>query len=171
MIRKICIFDFDGTLIHTPTSDIGKDIWLQKTGHVFPYVGWWSKKESLDMDIFHIPVNGYVHKKYVEAYSDTSTITVLATGRLVKLKNQVEKILNHHDLKFDHLELNTGMETFLFKKLLFERLIAKYNPEVVTMYDDRHDHIVQFEKWARFQPCKIEIIDVTKSDKTPKIFN
>ena len=64
MIKKIVIFDFDGTLCFTPEPVEGKKIWFEKTGTVFPYPGWWSKKETLDMDIFYIPVNPFVYKKY-----------------------------------------------------------------------------------------------------------
>ena len=170
-MKKIIIFDFDGTLCYTPGPEEGKKIWEEKTGTVFPYPGWWSKKETLDLDIFHIPVNPFVYKKYLEAVAEDNTYLVLATGRLIKLKNEVEKFLRHHNLSFDLVACNNMGETYKFKTKLFEDLINKYNPEVFVMYDDRHDHIVQFEKWARFQPCRVEIIDVTKSDKTPKVIN
>lgn len=171
MIKNVVSFDFDGTLLFTPEPETGKKIWLSKTGNVYPYPGWWGKKESLDLNIFYIPVNPFVHKKYLEARSNPHTHTFLATGRIVKLRNEVDKILNSHDLTFDDVVLNPGMSTLNFKIKLFEQKIAKYKPDVFTMYDDRHDHIVEFEKWARFQKCRIEIIDVTKADKTPKIIN
>jgi hydroxymethylpyrimidine pyrophosphatase-like HAD family hydrolase len=171
MIDKIVVLDFDGTLCYTPGPEEGKKIWEEKTDTVFPYPGWWSKKETLDLNIFNIPVNPFVYKKYLEAVADNNTYVVLATGRLVKLQNEVEKVLRHHNLSFDLVACNSGGETFRFKTKLFEDLINKYKPEVFVMYDDRHEHLVQFEKWARFQPCRVEIIDVTKSDKTPKIIN
>jgi hypothetical protein len=37
------------------------------------------------------------------------------------------------------------------------------------MYDDRFEHLVEFEKWAETIDCKITIIDVI--NKTTKIFN
>lgn len=170
-INKITVFDFDKTMCFTPEPVEGEKIWYEKTGTVWPYTGWWSKKETLDLDIFYIPVNPFVYKKYLEAVADDETFTVLATGRLAKLQREVEKVLNYNNLAFDLVACNTGGETFRFKSKLFEQLINKYDPDIFTMYDDRHDHIVQFEKWARFQPCVVEIIDVTKADKTPKIIN
>ena len=98
-------------------------------------------------------------------------MVILATGRLVKLQREVEKVLRSHNLTFDLVVCNSGGETYRFKTKLFEELINKYKPEVFVMYDDRHDHLVQFEMWARFQPCRVEIIDVTKADKTPKVIN
>jgi hypothetical protein len=32
------------------------------------------------------------------------------------------------------------------------------------MYDDRQEHLVMFEDWAKKQPCRVEIIDVTTSN-------
>ena len=171
MIEKVVIFDFDGTLCWTPGLEECRKVWLEKTGNVWPYVGSWGRKESLDLDIFHIPVNPFVYKKYLEAIADTNTYTVLATGRLLKLRREVEKVLNLNNLSFDQVEFNPGMDTFRFKSQLFENLINKYRPEIFTMYDDRHEHLVEFEKWARFQDCVVEIIDVTKADKTPKLIN
>lgn len=171
-MKKIVTFDFDGTLFFTPGPIEGEKIWREKTGMHWPYEGWWSKKESLDLNIFDIPINPFVYKKYLEAKEDENTYVVLATGRLAnKLQKQVEMVLDQYDLSFDMTALCTGRETYGFKTKLFEDLIKDKRPEVFTMYDDRHDHLVKFETWARFQPCRVEIIDVTKSDKTPKIIN
>ena len=169
MIKKIESFDFDSTMYFTPNQLEGEKVWHEKTGMVWPYNGWWSKKESLDLDIFHIPVNPFVYNKWVKATEDEETMTLMATGRLFKLKNEVNKILKKDGLFFDRIEFNPGMNTYMFKAKLFEQLINKYEPETFVMYDDRHEHLVEFEKWARFQPCTVEIVDVTKFDKTPKV--
>lgn len=171
MIKKIVVFDFDGTLFHTPLPEEGKKIWKDRTGSEFPYTGWWSKKETLDLNIFHIPLNGFVYKEYKQFLNDDNTLIVLATGRLQKLKNEVEKVLSHNNLSFDIVACNTGGDTYRFKTKLFEDLINKYNPSELIMYDDRHEHLTQFEVWARFQPCQISIIDVMKFNKIPKIIN
>ena len=92
-MKKIVSFDFDGTMCFTPGPEEGKKIWEQKTGMVFPYPGWWSKKETLDQNIFHIPVNPFVYKKYLEAVAEDDTMVILATGRLAKLQKEVEKVL------------------------------------------------------------------------------
>ena len=55
--NKLISFDFDDTLCHTPLPEDGKQIWFEKTGTEWPYNGWWSKPESLDLEVFDIPVN------------------------------------------------------------------------------------------------------------------
>ena len=61
------------------------------------------------------------------------------------------------------------MDTYLFKRDLFERLIFRNKPDLFVMYDDRSEHLSKFEDWSKTQPCEIHIIDVIK--KTTKIFN
>ena len=54
-IKKLVCFDFDDTLCNTVKHDDGKVIWREKFGVEYPHRGWWSKPESLDMDIFRSP--------------------------------------------------------------------------------------------------------------------
>ena len=167
--NKIVSFDFDDTLCHTPLPETGKDIWKEKTGFDWPHRGWWSKPESLDIEVFDIPVNEWVYQKYLEAVTDESTYLILATGRIEPLRKEVELVLNHHNLSFDDVFLNFGGDTFTFKTRLFENLIKKYEPEEFIMYDDRQEHLPRFCEWAETQPCKVVVVDVV--NKVTKTFN
>lgn len=69
-MKTLYCFDFDGTLVHSPTPELGKPIWQDRTGDIWPYNGWWGKSESLDTNIFHVPKHEWVHKRYLEAQSD-----------------------------------------------------------------------------------------------------
>jgi hypothetical protein len=84
------------------------------------------------------------------------------------LRPEVEKLLSEKNLAFDAIYLNTGGDTFNFKCRLFERLIRKLGVSEFTMYDDRYEHLVEFEKWAKTIDCRITIIDV--KNKTKKVF-
>ncbi len=166
---KLVSFDFDDTLCHTPLPEVGKEIWLEKTGTEWPHRGWWSKRESLDLDVFDIPINEWVYEKYLNAASDDSTYLVMVTGRVEPLRKEVELVLNHHNLSFDEVYLNFGGDTFSFKTRLFENLIKRVNPDEFIMYDDRQEHLPRFEEWAKTQPCKVTVVDVV--NKTTKTFN
>jgi hypothetical protein len=171
--NKLVCFDFDGTLCFTPEPIEGEKIFLAKTGNQWPYNGWWGKTESIDMDIFHIPVNQWVYKKYLEAVAEPNTYIILATGRLEKvpgMRENVERILESHNLSFDEVYLNTGGDTYRFKTKLFEDLIEKLGVKEFTMYDDRHEHLVKFETWAIDQPSDVNIVDVVNK-KTKTITN
>lgn len=166
---NIVSFDFDGTLFHTSEPVGGKEIFKNKMGIDWPYSGWWSKPETLNLDIFPTPINGYVHREYVKWSSDPESIVILATGRIERIRKEVENVLNFHGLEFDSIHLNPGMETFLFKSKLFEKYIKEYNPTRLIMYDDRQEHLHKFGIWGETQKCEIHIIDVIR--KTTKIIN
>ena len=99
--KRLISFDFDDTMCHTPNPEEGKVIWKEKTGTEWPYGGWWGRSESIDPEVFDIPVNPWVYKKYLEAVSDPDNYVILATGRLRKVPNMlnhVETILNKHNI-------------------------------------------------------------------------
>ncbi len=104
-------------------------------------------------------MNEPVYKKYLDS---SDCYKVLATGRLSKLRSEVTTILDKYNLIFDEVHLNPGMDTFKFKTDLFEKLIYKFRPDVVTIYDDRQTHLQRFREWVKTKPCDIEIVDVTR---------
>ena len=169
-MNKIVVYDFDGTFFFTPEQFEGEKIYKDATGFEWPYNGWWGRKESLDTNIFYIPINQWVYKKYLYHKSDSNTYNVLATGRLERLRDQVQTVLDIHDIDFDEVHLNPGMDTYHFKTKLFESLIYRFKPNMLVMYDDRHEHLAQFRNWAKLQSCEIRIIDITKSNKEEEIF-
>ena len=172
MYNTLYSFDFDDTLCHTMKPEEGEKIWLDKKATEWPYRGWWSKVETLDTDIFPTPKNEWVYKKYLDACSDPSSYRIMATGRLDKIpgmRTAVEKILHQYDMTFDEIQLNWGSDTFRYKTLLFEQLIIKTGCKHFVMYDDRYEHLVKFEEWAKEQPCAVTIVDVV--NKTTKTFN
>ncbi len=164
--KKLVCFDFDNTLCNTMGPDQGKVIWKEKTGENWPYVGWWSKPETLDFKVFDTPLNKPVYSEYLKAVSDSDNFVILATGRIEKLRKEVEKVLNKYNLSFDGVFLNNGGDTFTFKRKLFERLISELQPEEFIMYDDREEHLVDFKEWAKTMPCDVTIIDVVNMTTT-----
>lgn len=173
MYDKLICFDFDGTMCFTPEPHEGRKIWREQTGFEFPHTGWWGKAESLNTDVFYIPVNDWVLARYQEAVADPKAYVILATGRLqkaVNMRKNVEKILDQHNLVFDEIHLNWGGDTYNFKTKLFEETMAKLKVKEFTMYDDRHEHLVKFKHWAVGQRADINIVDVVNK-KITKIEN
>ena len=164
-VKKLISFDFDDTLVHTKLPNEGKLIWKEKTGEEWPYRAWWSRPESLDMDVFDVPLNKKIYKKYKKAISDPDNYVILATGRVAPLRDEVYTILDHYGLEFDEIHLNPGIDTFEFKSNLFAKLIYELQPEEFIMYDDRQEHLVKFVSWANAMPCKVTIIDAISGEE------
>ena len=167
--KRLISFDFDDTLCHTPKPEEGKEIWKEKTGTDWPYGGWWGKAESINPEIFDIPVNPWVYQKYLEAVSDPDNYVILATGRLNKVPdmlNHVKTILNNNNISFDEIHLNWGGDTYKFKTKLFEEKIEELGVKEFVMYDDRQEHLVKFEEWAEEHHVDVKVIDVVNKKET-----
>lgn len=145
---KMSIYDFDGTLIDTPLPETGQAIWEKKTGQKWKG-GWFANPESLNMNVFDIPIIPDVISSYKKEAADKNTLVVMLTGRLESLSSHVEAILDSHGLKFDDYLYNTGGETGDNKMMQLE-LILKYNPNIreIEMWDDRDLHIHRFQDWG-----------------------
>jgi hypothetical protein len=169
MYKRLTCFDFDATLFHTPDESTGKRIWQQVMGFPYPHQGWWGKAETLDPDVFNIPPNQFVLSKYHEEISDPENYVILATGRLSKVPNMrknIDRILEENNIKFNEVHLCWGGGTYNFKTRLFEDTIKKLKVKNFTMYDDRHEHIVEFKRWAVGQRADIKIFDVVNKRET-----
>ncbi len=166
--QHIIVFDFDKTLIYTAEPEEGKKLYKQATGKDWEHRGWWGRKESLDIEIFYPAKNEWIYKKYLEAKAMPNTLVILMTGRLNTLEEHVQKILNHHEFKFDRVYCCNPREagkhdlgvTFAYKLNKFESLLREFPYSDLTMYDDRTEHIFGFQKWARTAKRKIDIIHV-----------
>ena len=53
-MKRLIIFDLDGTLMNTPSPEEGKPLWEKHYGEKYPHIGWWGRKESLDTNVFNI---------------------------------------------------------------------------------------------------------------------
>lgn len=152
-ITKLSIFDFDGTLVDTPLPDTGRTEYETKTGKKWPHEGWWGRSESLDQTVFEMPIIKNVVDAYAREKVNPSTLTVMMTGRMVKLQNDVKAILDKKGLVFDKYIYNRGGNTLDAKLKSLDDMIKVYpNVKSVEMWDDRLEHIPSFEKWGKEHP-------------------
>jgi len=148
---KLKIWDFDGTLCDTPSPEVGKVIWKKAKGIEWGHVGWWSKVESLDMNIFEHPTIPSVMVDFHKYKDDTEYMNIMLTGRRAKkpLEDAVKAILDFHGLKFDLYFHNNGGETADNKMYRVEKLLKEFpNLDSISMYDDRDSHIPRFKEWG-----------------------
>jgi hypothetical protein len=175
-IKKVTIIDMDGTLIDTTEPNEGKKIWKEKTGEDYPHKGWWSKRETLDADVFENDVYDDMLDVYKKAKSEENTFIALCTGRIIPLKRQVEKILDKHELAFDDVILNgdkrfavkgQGNDTLSYKVRVLSSLKGRFpNLEEIEFWDDRDSHHQTFKEWGAKQPMKVQINYVVREKNT-----
>lgn len=150
MYTKLSVFDFDGTLVDTPVpSQENKDKWAEYHGKEWPFIGWWGRKESLDMDVWDMPLIPDTIRDYKKEKSNKDTMVIMLTGRLAKQKPDVMPIINKYGLEFDEYLFKRGGETSDDKIQQLNHILSKY-PTItsVEMWDDRDEHIPKFEAWG-----------------------
>lgn len=142
-MKKINIFDFDGTLFNTFNPTIGREIYKRAKGGSWPFTGWWSKKESMLSPLEPTPGPAFDDCKSALARSDE--LTVLMTGRHGGLANIIQPILNRHGLFPDMYFFNVGGATIECKIKQIGQLLKDF-PSVITveMWEDRKNHAEVF---------------------------
>lgn len=163
---RLVSFDFDDTLCLTPLEPNGKVIYKEKTGSDFPNVNWWKSPLSLDTKIFDIPVNKWVYDRYLIESNDPDNYMILVTGRVESLRDEVQEILDMHNLNFKEVHLNPGIHnTYDFKLKLFKDKIKELGVDEFYMFDDRAEHIKMFKEWSlTVRDVRIKIFDVVKDE-------
>ena len=152
LITAIEIFDFDGTLAVSPTPEVGKIEYRNKTGQDWPHSGWWGREESLDTNIFDIPIIKSVVSEYNKIKNDGSILKVMMTGRPKKLSAQIESILSDNGIYFDDYVYNTGGATLDYKINKLDHYVTWYpNLKRMKIFEDRVEHAEEFVKWGEKQ--------------------
>lgn len=168
MFKRIAIFDFDGTVVDTPLPETGRKLYEQVTGREWPHKGWWSKPDSLDMDIFPMPVIEAAVAAFHKEKATPGTLTVMMTGRIKKLSKHVEAILHAKGLVFDEYVYNTGAMgnvTLDYKLAMLDTYRKKYPfLESFALWEDRVEHVDAFKEWGAKQERLLFEITVIESD-------
>lgn len=154
-IKRLYVFDFDGTLMDSPTPDLGKVLWGERKGSEYPHLGWWGRAESLDTEVFDIKPIKRIEDILKSQIDREDTYCVILTSRMEKLRPQVEQVLIKTGLHVDELIMKRSDKTKGEKVL---RLAKKFpNLELICAFDDRDtdiesylNHSEQIEELSEF---------------------
>jgi hypothetical protein len=133
-MKRLAIYDFDGTLINSPEKEEGIQQWEKVKGTPYPHQGWWGRKESLDTEVFDIKPFPTILAKLKADMADPNTTTIILTSRMEKLRPQLENILKLNGIVVDELITKRGAED---KGDVILR-IENYNQDLeeIIVYDD-----------------------------------
>lgn len=141
------VFDFDGTLLDSPTPEIGMPIYKKLTGNEWPFKGWWGRLESLTS--FEVKPLEKTKKLYQKYTSMPNSVNVLMTNRIAKFEMVVKDKLkdyytfDYYDFKNDHREKPDRISEIL-----------RNNPtiEQINIFDDMEEQIIKFQAFKEKNP-------------------
>jgi len=88
-----------------------------------------------------------IKERVLESMSNPSAITVLLTGRTVLYTHILKRIVKSAGLEFDEYGIKPGpsVTTMAFKIDFIAKLVQKYEPHRITMWEDRPAHANKFK--------------------------
>lgn len=158
-IKRIVIFDFDDTLVFTPTPEEGKPAYQKATGQPWPHQGWWGNPNTLEPPVFNSEpekLNPAVARAFHSFKDDPQTYVVVMTGRIARFENKVKEILNKYGIHADeyffrgqkdltqHPEYPRKGDTFDYKAFVTVNRLMSPEIETLEIFDDRDEHIPKF---------------------------
>lgn len=160
MIDRIAIFDFDGTLFRSPE----RPPW-------WPHQGFWGRLETLSPPFVpEHPGSDWWASSIVseakKAASDPSTYSCLLTGRIPKFERRIKELLAGGGIRFDGYFFTKGSTTLPFKLSIIETLVQRFpDVKLVEMWDDRTEHVGQFESRLSELGVGYEVHSVPKATR------
>lgn len=166
----LSFFDLDGTLLSTPLPDPGKQLWAQHHDKEYPHIGWWSKPESLDTDVFTIRPRDEAHTAYLKFSALSNAVNYILTSRIPKLKPQIEKLLDINNIKVTEILCANGPLT---KGERIVEILRKHEEigdtvHEINVWEDRNKEVVTIEPFREYFKNKGILLNIYKieSDAT-----
>ena len=160
MIKKLCIFDFDGTLFKSPGPfkyyEHSIDDWYRDSISLSPPMVPTTPDDSWFFDD--------IVELAIEADNCPNTYSVLMTGRrgdLSGFHSRIRDIVASKNIRFNEIHLKPrDMKTVEYKSDVIFELAHRLETEnkgldEIHIYDDRHHHLPVFEKKLRLSKAKI----------------
>jgi hypothetical protein len=161
-IKRLCVMDFDGTLIDSPEKEQGKVEWSEKTGKLYPYQGWWGRPESLDLQVFDIkPFPSVLHQLKKEQKTPNTYVLIL-TSRMEKLRSEVQAVLDANNISVDKLDMKRAEGNKGVKVLRYVQQFPDL--EEINVYEDRDTDIEAYENIRNKMPEGI-IFNIYRADQ------
>ncbi len=141
------VFDFDGTLMDSPTPEIGVPIYKELTGMDWPHRGWWGQIDSLKpFDVKPIPKTIKLYHDYT---SLPNSVNILMTNRIPKFESIVKDKLSGHYI-FDYYNFKNDQREK--PERIAEILKNNSSIKVINIFDDMDEQIARFRMFKEQNP-------------------
>ena len=158
------IYDFDGTLYNSPVPN--RALWdrntfgkLQSPNSASGY-GWYQNPITLEEKYAKVDRFNESIVESVKLSIAMGAYVVLLTGRHLKHRQNINRLLDAKNLQFDRVLLKVGEtdRTFDFKAAMIKSLLVEY-PTVnkITLWDDRERHMPKFIEFLKDLSTKVQL--------------
>ena len=166
---ELHVFDFDGTLFRSP---LPPDWWKTKIRKT-----WWIHQDSLGRPC--VPdkpdASWWVNSTVAAAkqsIADPDVLAILCTGRsgtVGSFRYRVPELLSQRGLNFDKVYLNPeGSQTANYKKRVLLELLRRYpDIDTVQIWEDRSNHLTEFESFITQRGIRCVTHLVSEAPKEP----
>lgn len=166
---RMVIYDFDDTLFVSPDREVGEVAYLEATGQMFPFGGWWGRPESLMPPV--VPekpgLEWYVQHTidaYRKDFEDEETECILMTGRPFKIRKRVIELCENQALKFDDYYFrgqpgSKGRDTLEIKSNFITEDLMHQGLRIVEIHEDRPEHVSGFLDLAKRMKKKFDHLE------------
>lgn len=157
MIIQIDVFDFDQTLFRTPHK---KD-WEYLHNKKWVNQDFYKSPKSFEKSLKIIPNLKIIHR-FLLSSINPFIWTIIMTGRVETLKNEIKKVLDEHGLDPDALFLCPyGQKSTDFKIEMIRKFISEHKYlKKMRFFDDRTDNLLDFKKVCRDYGIECQTIPV-----------
>lgn len=142
-MKRLVAFDLDGTLMDTLNPEEGKKQWGKHYDKKYPHIGWWGRKESLDLDALDIKPYKSVLNELNDQKSKSDTHVIILTSRLEKLRPEVQAILDKFEIQVDDLVMAKNNKSKGDK--ILDYINNNSELEEINVYDDRDKEMKSFK--------------------------
>ena len=124
--------------------ETGKPMWEKYYNKIFPYIGWWGRSESLDLNVFDIKTFPKVQNLLNKDISTPDTYTIVLTSRQEKLRPLVQEVLSVNNIHIDKLDMQRDQRTKGQKILDYTKKFPDLRE--INVYDDKDSDIMSYEE-------------------------
>jgi hypothetical protein len=172
--QNVVVIDFDNTLFLTPDKEEGSILYKKITGKEYPHQGWAGRPESI-LPEYNIPLNPKIVNYLEKAIANPKAKNFLLTNRIYKLSEEIKKILDINNIKFDGYLFKTGDQSKsqrieqTFEQFPTVRKINVYDDKDLELIDINNNFKDKYNIW--FPDLDINLIKITPTNESTNMNN